>query len=170
MGGVSTRRFFAFGLAAAGAIPLASRLLPFSSTNAVETAVRAVPIAPVVPKTFEAFGDVRIDNYDWLRDRKDPRVLSYLDAENAYADARLEPIKPLVDELAAELKTRGAQEEIVLDVGALAAGHPQQYQLGCWTVSPDNSRVAFAVDFTGDREYRIFVRSIASGETVDQGI
>jgi oligopeptidase B len=149
---------------------------------------------------------VRIDNYDWLRERKDPRVISYLDAENAYANSRLEPIKPLVDELAAELKAReaqqdasvpatfngyvyqhrfsqgaqypcivrhkdapGAQEEIVLDVGALAAGY-RQYQLGSWTVSPDNTRVAFAVDFTGDREFRIFVRSIATGETVDQGI
>ena len=205
MGGVSTRRIFAFGLAAAGAVPLASRL-PFSSANAVETAARAAPIAPVVPKRFEAFGGVRIDNYDWLRERKDPRVISYLDAENAYANSRLEPIKPLVDELAAELKAReaqqdasvpatfngyvyqhrfsqgaqypcivrhkdapGAQEEIVLDVGALAAGY-RQYQLGSWTVSPDNTRVAFAVDFTGDREFRIFVRSIATGETVDQGI
>jgi oligopeptidase B len=207
MGGLSTRRLFAFGLAAAGAVPLASRLLRFGSANAVEPALRGVPIAPVVPKTVKAFGGVRIDNYDWLRNREDPRVVSYLDAENAYANARLEPIKPLVDELAAELKTReaqedasvpatyngyvyqhrfsrgaqyphivrhkdapGAQEEIVLDVGALAAVHPQQYQLGSWTVSPDNTRVAFTVDFTGDREYRIFVRSIATGETVDQGI
>jgi oligopeptidase B len=206
MGGLSTRRFFAFGLAAAGVVPLASRLR-FSSANAVEPAVRPVPIAPVVPKTFKAFGGVRIDNYDWLRDRKDPRVVSYLDAENAYADARLEPIKPLVDELAAELKAReaqedasvpatcngyvyqhrfsqgaqypcivrrkdapGAQEEIVLDVGPLAATHPQHYQLGSWAVSPDNTRVAFAVDFTGGREFRVFVRSIATGETVDQGI
>ena len=205
MGGLPTRRFFAFGLAAVGAVPLASRL-PFSSANAAEAAVRAVPVAPVVPKTFKAFGGVRIDNYDWLRDCKDPRVVSYLDAENAYANARLEPIKPLVDELAAELKAReaqeyasvpatsngyvyehrfsqgaqypyivrhkdvpGAQEEIVLNVGELAAGH-QQYQLGSWTVSPDNNRVAFAVDFTGGREFRICVRSIATAETVDQGI
>ena len=107
MGGGSTRRFFAFGLAAAGAVPLASRLR-FSSANAVEPALRGVPIAPVVPKTLKAFGGVRIDNYDWLRNRKDPRVLSYLDAENTYANARLELIKPLVDELAAELKTREA--------------------------------------------------------------
>ena len=78
MGGFSTRRFFAFGLAAAGAVPLARRLR-FSSANAVEPALRGVPIAPVVPKTFKAFGGVRIDNYDWLRNRKDPRVLSYLD-------------------------------------------------------------------------------------------
>jgi oligopeptidase B len=206
MGGLSTRRYFAFGLAAAGAVPLASRLR-FNLANAVEPAVRTVPVAPIVPKTFKAFGGVRIDNYDWLRDRKDPRVVSYLDAENAYANARLEPIRALVDELAAELKARetqedasvpatyngyvyqhrfsqgaqypcivrhkdagGAQEEIVIDVGAHAAGHPQQYQFGSWTVSPDNTRVAFTVDFTGGRQYRVFVRSIATGETVDQGI
>src|SRR5215469_15570918 len=205
MPGLSTRRYFALGLAAAGAVPLASRLR-FNSANAIEPTARA-PIAPVVPKTFQAFGGVRIDNYDWLRDRKDPRVIAYLNAENAYADAHLQPIKPLVDELAAELKAReaqedasvptayngyvyerrftqgaqypyivrrkdalGAQEEIVLDVAVLAAGHSQQYQLGSWTVSPDNTRVAFAVDFTGGRNFRIFVRTIATGKTVDQGI
>ncbi|MGC2078839.1 MAG: prolyl oligopeptidase family serine peptidase [Xanthobacteraceae bacterium] len=160
-----------------------------------------------MPKTFKEFGSVRIDNYDWLRDRKEPRVVAYLEAENAYADARLEPIKRLVDTLAAELKARetqtdgsvpavydgyvyerrfneggqypyiirrkdavGAPDEIVLDVGALAASHPQQYHLGSWTVSPDNSSVAFTVDFTGGREFCIFVRTIASGEIVDQQI
>src|SRR6266568_5722266 len=204
MPGLFTRRHFTFGLAA-GAVPLASRL-PFGQAEAVETAAHAAPTAPIVPKRFKAFGDVRIDNYDWLRDRRDPRVASYLDAENAYANARLEPIRPLIDELAAELKAReaqedasvptayngylyerrfsqgaqypfvvrrkdehGAQEEIVLNVGELAAGH-QQYQLGSWNVSPDNEHVAFSVDFTGGREFRIFVRTIATGETVDQGI
>jgi oligopeptidase B len=204
MGGLSTRRHFTFGLAAA-AVPLASRL-SFGQAKAVETAAHAAPIAPIVPKRFTAFGGVRIDNYDWLRDREDPRVVSYLNAENAYAEERLEQIKPLVKELAAELKAReaqedatvptayngyiyerrfsqgaqypyvvrrkdehGAQEEIVLNVGELAAGR-QQYQLGSWNVSPDNTRVAFAVDFTGGREFRIFVRTIATGETVDQGI
>ena len=127
--------------------------------------MRVAPVAPVVPKTFKAFGGVRIDNYDWLRDRADPRVVSYLDAENAYANARLEALRPLIDELAAELKAReaqedasvptafngflyerrfsqgaqypyvvrrkdeyGAQEEIVLNVGELAAGHKQYQQ------------------------------------------
>jgi len=206
MRGLSTRRRFTLGLAAAGAVPLATRL-PFTPADAAETAAPNAPIAPVVPKTFKEFGGVRIDNYDWLRNRKDPQVAAYLDAENAYANARLEPIKSLIDELAAELKAReaqedvsvptadngyvyerrftqgaqypcivrrkdapGAREEIVLDVGALAADHPQQYQLGSWTVSPDNTRVAFAVDFTGGLEFRIFVRTIATGVTVDQGI
>ena len=50
-------------------------------------------IAPIVPKRFKEFGGVRIDNYDWLRDRGDPRVVAYLSAENAYAEARLESVK-----------------------------------------------------------------------------
>jgi oligopeptidase B len=204
MGELSTRRRFTFGLAAA-AVPLASRL-SFGQAEAVERAAHAAPIAPIVPKRVPAFGGVRIDNYDWLRDRKDPRVVAYLDAENGYANTRLERIRPLAEQLAAELKAReaqedasvptayngyiyerrfsqgaqyphvvrrkdehGAQEEIVLNVGELAAGH-QQYQLGSWNVSADNEHVAFSVDFTGAREFRIFVRTIATGETVDQGI
>ncbi len=207
MGGGSTRRHFTFGLAAAGAAPFLADLAPLVPAEAAVTTGPAAPVAPVVPKTFREFGGVRIDNYDWLRDRKDPRVVSYLQAENAYADARLQPIRPLVDELAAELKAREAQddasvptayngyvyqrrfvqgaqypyivrrkdapdaeEEIVLDVGALAAGHSQQYSLGSWTISPDNKSVAFTVDFTGGREFCIFVRTIAGGEIVDQRI
>jgi hypothetical protein len=185
MAGLSTRRHFTFGLATA-ATPLTKRL-PFSQTKSVKTAAHTAPIAahtapiaPIVPKRFEAFGGARIDNYDWLRDRKDPRVVAYLNEENAYAEARLETIKPLVEELAAELKAReaqedasvptvyngylyerrfsqgaqypyivrrkdehGAQDEVVLNVGEVAAGH-QQCQLGSWNVSPDNARVAFA--------------------------
>lgn len=30
--------------------------------------------------------DVTIDSYGWLRDREDPDVLAYLEAENHYAD------------------------------------------------------------------------------------
>ena len=90
MHGLSTRRRFALGLAATGAFALASRgLFRFTPADAATRAERNAPIAPVVPKAFEEFGGVRIDNYDWLRDRKDPRVIAYLDAENAYADARL---------------------------------------------------------------------------------
>ena len=41
-----------------------------------------------IPKTLVAHGDERIDNYHWLRDdtRKDPEVISYLEAENQYLE------------------------------------------------------------------------------------
>src|ERR1700730_6096051 len=61
----------------------------------------APPIAPAVPKAVEKFGAIRIDPYDWLRNREDPSVVSYLNAENAYANLILKPIRPLLDELTA---------------------------------------------------------------------
>jgi oligopeptidase B len=208
-----TRRRFTLSLTAASLVTLADRwwtLLTAAHATAMPPPSE-VPIAPVVPKTFEAFGRKRTDNYDWLRDRNDPRVVSYLQAENTYASVRLDAIKPLVDEIAAELKARAAEadgtvpvfsngyfyerrfargapyplilryreksgpaEEVVLDVGALAAGALAtgnfQYRLGYWTVSPDNTRVAFAVDFTGNLQFRIFVRTFATGVVADQGI
>jgi oligopeptidase B len=209
MDGHLTRRRFTLSLAAAGLVSPLQKTLATAAPDAAMS--RRPPIAPMVPKTFEAFGQKRIDNYDWLRNRDDPRVAAYLQAENAYAQERLDAIKALVDELAAELKARtmdaditvpafsngyfyerrfmrgapyplivryeeaaGSAEQIVLDVGALAAAAmangTSQYRLGYWTVSPDNAQVAFAVDFTGNLEFRIFVRMIATGEVVDQGI
>jgi oligopeptidase B len=63
----------------------------------------------------------------------------------------------------------GAPEQMVLDVESLASGH-RQYELNNHTVSPDNDIVAFAVDFTGGRQHRIFWRNIETGVVVDTGI
>jgi oligopeptidase B len=63
----------------------------------------------------------------------------------------------------------GAVEQVVLDVERLAAGHAH-YELADYVISPDGKSVAFAVDLTGGRLHRIFVRSIATGEIVDTGI
>ncbi|TMF26110.1 MAG: oligopeptidase B, partial [Chloroflexi bacterium] len=45
------------------------------------------PVAAPRPQVLEAHGDRRVDPYYWLRDRQDPEVISYLEAENAYAAA-----------------------------------------------------------------------------------
>lgn len=60
-------------------------------------------------------------------------------------------------------------EQVVLDVSELARPH-EQYFLRNWEVSPDGSKVAFAVDFKGDRIHEIFVRDIASGAVQSTGI
>ena len=33
-------------------------------------------------------GDEFVDPYEWLRDKEDPEVIAYLEAENAYTEAR----------------------------------------------------------------------------------
>src|SRR5438270_4652548 len=65
------------------------------------------PTPPTVPtRPYMVKGPVeRDDPYYWLRDdsRKDPQLLSYLAAENSYADAVLAPTKPLQDRLFGEI-------------------------------------------------------------------
>jgi len=67
------------------------------------------PVAPVVekkPHELEAHGDVRIDDYYWLRERTNPEVLAYLEAENTYTAAMMGPTEELQSELFEELKNR----------------------------------------------------------------
>lgn len=47
------------------------------------------PVAKKVPRQLVDHGDVRVDNYYWLRDdsRSDPDVLAHLRAENDYTAA-----------------------------------------------------------------------------------
>ncbi len=42
------------------------------------------PVAPVAPAVITIHGESRIDEYAWMRHRDDPRVVAYLEAENAY--------------------------------------------------------------------------------------
>lgn len=72
------------------------------------------PRAAQRPHVVKApFGAERNDPYYWLRDdrRQDPQVLGYLEAENAYADAVLAPLKPLQDALYAEFTARIQQDD-----------------------------------------------------------
>ncbi len=44
------------------------------------------PVAAQRPRVLEAHGDRRIDPYYWLRERENPEVIAYLEAENAYTE------------------------------------------------------------------------------------
>ncbi len=72
------------------------------------------PDADKKPHVVKApFGAERQDEYYWLRDdsRKDPAMLGYLNAENAYADAVLAPTKPVQDKLYEEIVARIKQDD-----------------------------------------------------------
>lgn len=74
----------------------------------------APPVAARRPHAVVApFGASRDDPYYWLRDdtRKNPEMLAYLAAENAYADARLAPTRPLQEKLYAEIVGRIRQDD-----------------------------------------------------------
>ena len=49
------------------------------------------PMAKKMTRVEAVHGDKLIDEYFWLRDRKNPEVKAYLESENAYADAFMKP-------------------------------------------------------------------------------
>jgi oligopeptidase B len=64
------------------------------------------PVAKIEPKIMTEFGKERIDNYYWLRDRDNPEVMKYLEAENAYTDTMMAHTKPLQETLFQEMVGR----------------------------------------------------------------
>lgn len=64
------------------------------------------PLALKEPKQLELHGDVRIDNYFWLRERNDPAVLAYLQAENDYTTAAMRHTETLQEQLYQEMRAR----------------------------------------------------------------
>ena len=156
----------------------------------------APPVARKKPKAMTRFGDRRVDPYFWLRDKSDPEVVDYLNAENRYTEAVMKPLAGLRDALYKEIlgriketdesvpnrrhgfwyyqreveglqypiycRRRGAMqapEEVILDVNELARGH-KFTALGLMEVSPDGSKLAYTVDFTGFRQYTLQVKEI----------
>ena len=87
----------------------------------------AQPAPPTVAKhahTVEAPAGGRNDDYYWLRDdtRKNPDMLAYLAAENAYADASLAHTKALQDKLYGEIVGRVKQDDSSVPVAGAATG------------------------------------------------
>ena len=66
----------------------------------------AAPSAPRRPHRLEAHGEVRTDDWYWLRDRDDPGTIAYLEAENAWADQVLAPTAGLQERLYEEVRAR----------------------------------------------------------------
>ncbi len=83
----------------------------------VSCSVRSGVNEPVVPQAQKieeqliAHGDTRIDFYYWMRDRENPAVIEYLEAENEYVEAKMEPTVELQETIFQEMVSRIKQDE-----------------------------------------------------------
>lgn len=71
-----------------------------------------VPTAERRPHVITLHGETRSDDYFWLRNKSDPAVRAYLEAENKYADAMLAPLTPLREQLYKEMLARIKQTDL----------------------------------------------------------
>jgi oligopeptidase B len=88
---------------------------PRSAMNR-ESQTPTPPVAAVEPRPVISPHGTRIDPYYWLRDdlRMDPKVLGYLNAENAYADAMMAPFASLKATLYDEIVSRIPKDDVTV--------------------------------------------------------
>jgi oligopeptidase B len=108
------------------------------------------PIAHQRPHPVNSPFGVRIDPYYWLRDdeRKDPAVLAYLNAENAFRERSMAAAKPLEDALYGEIYGRLKQDDSTV---------PYRKN-GYW----------YSTRFEPGKEHPIFVRRRDVGEAPEE--
>jgi len=96
------------------------------------------PIAKKIPHKLEKNGDVRVDEYFWLRNKENPEVLDYLKAENVYAEKAMGQSKELEEALFQEIKGRIKPTDLSVP-----------FQMGGYF---------YYVRYETDREYGIYCR------------
>ena len=65
-----------------------------------------------IPTRLEKHGHVRIDDYYWLKERENPEVIAYLNAENEYAEKEMAHAQVTEDKLFNEIKARFKQTDM----------------------------------------------------------
>lgn len=119
-----------------------SQELQQQDKQTVET-FKTPPVADKVPYEISTHGDVRVDNYYWMRDdeRKDPKILEHLNQENLYADHMLSDSKDLQDKIFEEINSRLKKDDSTVPL--LRRGF------------------YYYRKFSGDMEYPIYIRKNA---------
>ncbi len=123
--------------------------------SAFSTFAETAPVAEKRPVEIEQHGDVRVDNYAWMRDDnwqevlRDPDILredihDHLTAENSYYESATDDLETLRDTLYEEMRGRIKEDDSTVP-------------------SPDGP-YAYSVRYREGGEYPIYVRTTRDGE------
>ncbi len=160
------------------------------------------PIAPAIEHDEVHHGCLVKDDYYWLREKSNPEVVRYLEAENAYTEKTTQHLQPFVDSLYEEMLSHIKQtdlsvpvrrgeylyytrteegkqyaincrrkssmetpEEILLDLNELAKGR-KFVGLGAFAVSDDQNLLAYTLDYSGFRQYKLEIKDLRTGRTL----
>lgn len=69
------------------------------------------PKAEKINKVLTIHGDERVDEYYWMNQRDDEKVIKYLNDENSYRDEYMKDYKGLEEELFTEIKSRIKEDD-----------------------------------------------------------
>ena len=108
--------------------------------------IAAPPVAKRVPTRRVHHGDVFVDHYEWLRDKDNPEVISYLEAENAYTEAQTTHLSELSESIFNEIKSRTKETDLSVPT---------------YTSHPGGSAYWYYVRTVEGSEYPIYCRVVA---------
>ncbi len=83
-----------------------------TAANEPSAAPPSWPVADRRPVTRTHHGDTFEDPYEWLRDKHDPDVIGYLEAENAYTASQTDRLEPLTEAVFNEIKARTQETDL----------------------------------------------------------
>jgi oligopeptidase B len=92
--------------------PDADIATPSLTRDSTDTRAPRLPVARREPVEHILHGDRRVDHYAWLREKENPEVIAYLNAENAYTDAVLRDTAPFQEKLYHEMLSRILQTDL----------------------------------------------------------
>src|SRR5215472_11178905 len=81
---------------------------PFAQTQTAP----GPPIAPQIEHREVRHGTAVIDNYFWLREKSNPEVIRYLEAENTYTNAMTKDMQPFATSLYQEMLSHIKQTDL----------------------------------------------------------
>jgi len=97
---------------------LVSYVLLLGLTAGGAALLAQAPRLPIAEKRVEKqvvlHGETRTDEYAWLRDKSDPRVIAHLEAENAHTTAVMKPTEALQETLYGEMLGRIKQTDLTV--------------------------------------------------------
>src|SRR5688572_5642068 len=76
----------------------------------------APPVAERRPIERTHHGDTFVDDYEWLRDKQSADTLAYLEAENAWTQARTSHLAELREQIFEEIKGRTQETDLSVPV------------------------------------------------------
>jgi len=84
----------------------------FAATDNSSSSLPKPPVAKKVPHVTDVNGHKMVDNYFWLRDKPNPEVRAYLEAENVYTDAVMKPTEGFQKKLYEEMLSRVKETDV----------------------------------------------------------
>lgn len=91
-------------------------LVPLGNRLGAQESGPKPPVAPTIPYSFDFHGKRIEDPWFWIKEKKNPAVIRYIEAENAYRESLTKHLKPFEEKLYKEMVSHIKQTDLGVPV------------------------------------------------------